>query len=111
MVKIFVTIALLALSSNLHAEAGGPDYWQVTGIDAGDELNMRRGPSVQFGISHKLAHDTAKLLNLGCYPDFSIGEWEQLSAKERKLSSDMRWCRVMFKGQTGWIFARYLQED
>jgi hypothetical protein len=30
--------------------AGGPDFWEVTRIDADDPLNMRTGPSAKAGI-------------------------------------------------------------
>ncbi len=105
-----IAFVCLALSTAVTKAADGPDYWRVTGIAEGEELNMRRGPSVQFGISIKLPHDTDQLLNLGCHPEFGQEEWELLDKKERQLAKDMRWCRVMHQGQTGWIFSRYLKE-
>lgn len=103
--------AALAAATAVQANADGPDYWRVTGIAAGEELNMRRGPSTQFGIAAKLPHDTGALLNMGCYPDFSPAEWEALNERERKLAASMRWCHVLHRGQAGWIYARYLKED
>ena len=108
---IFAAIIMLTLSATSTATANGPDYWRVSGIAAGEELNMRRGPSVNFNVARKLPHDTRQLLNLGCYPEFDLGEWERLSKKEKKLATDMRWCRVMHQGLTGWIYSRYLKED
>ncbi len=71
---------------------------------------MRRGPSVQFGISAKLKHDTDNLLNLGCYPELALDEWEKMPESEQQLATKMRWCRVMHKGHIGWVYARYLRE-
>lgn len=109
--RSIVVIALLTFSAGSFAEAGGPDFWRVKGIKSGEELNMRRGPSIQFGISAKLPHDTRQLLNLGCNPEFSAIEWDELTQKERKLAQAMRWCRVMYQGRAGWIYSRYLKED
>ena len=111
MPRLIVGMGALLLSTLAFAADGGPDYWRVHGIESGEELNMRRGPSVQFSIAAKLPHDTGQLLNLGCYPEMSQLEWESLSKKERKLAIGMKWCRVMHQGQTGWVYARYLKED
>jgi len=110
--RFFIVItALLIFNTISFVQADEPDYWRVQGIKSGDELNMRRGPSVQFGISTKLPHDTRQLLNLGCHPDFSAVEWEQLTKEEKKLAQSMRWCHVMYQGRAGWIYSRYLKED
>jgi len=109
--RIFAAFFLLTLSATSSATADGPDYWRVSGIADGDELNMRRGPSVKFQVARKLPHNARQLLNLGCYPDFDQNEWQRLSKDEQKLATSMRWCRVMHQGLTGWIYSRYLKED
>ena len=73
--------------------AGGPDYWQVAGLDHGDRLNVRAGPSTQYGIVAQL--DNRQVVrNLGC---------TQFDAQ--------RWCKVELPGRAaGWVAGRYLRE-
>jgi len=109
--RLLAVLTLFAWTTTASAIADGPDFWRVTGIDAGEDLNMRLGPAIQFRISATLPHDARGILNLGCFPDFNPAEWEALTKKEQSMATGMRWCRVMYKGKRGWIYARYLQED
>ena len=77
------------------SEAGGPDYWVVSGLTAGDRLNMRRGPSRTERVVATFRNG-AVLANRGC----------------RRIDAQ-RWCRVQnpdFANQTGWVNGRYLRE-
>ena len=73
--------------------AGGPDYWQVTGLAPGDRLNVRGGPSTQYGVVAQL--DNGQVVrNLGC-----------------TQSGATRWCKVEPPGGgSGWVAGRYLRE-
>lgn len=75
--------------------AGGPDFWEVTGLVAGDTLNLREGPSASERILAQLAQG-AVVRNMGCRP-----------------VSGARWCRVQLQGDAnavGWVSGRYLRE-
>jgi hypothetical protein len=71
---------------------GGPDYWKVAGVSAGDLLNLRAGPSTANKVLARLANGTA-LRNLGC-----------------KMSGGQRWCKVEAPDATGWVAGSFLRE-
>lgn len=74
--------------------AGGPDFWQVTGVS--NRLNMRSGPSTSTGVVDTLAANSI-VRNLGC----------------RGLGND-RWCEVerpSGNGSRGWVAGRFLRES
>lgn len=75
--------------------AGGPDFWEVTGLPPGDTLNVRSGPTVNDAILVEL-NPGAVVRNMGCRP-----------------VAGARWCKVEFKGDSavvGWASGRYLKE-
>jgi hypothetical protein len=75
--------------------AGGPDYWQVTGVPSGDTLNLRTGPSTRDAVVMEFLNGV-KLRNLGC-----------------RLSGGQKWCRVERPEDPsvrGWLVGRYLRE-
>lgn len=73
----------------------GPDFYVVTGLAAGDSLNVRSQPSTQSTILGRLSAG-ARVRNLGC-----------------KQAGQSRWCKVQTTGAvelTGWVSGRYLRE-
>ncbi|GKY90253.1 SH3 domain-containing protein [Sinisalibacter aestuarii] len=76
-------------------QAGGPDFWQVTGVSSGDTLNIRSGPSTLNRIIAR-APNGAVLRNLGC-----------------QGSGNSRWCKVQTRDGsiTGWASGAYLRES
>lgn len=73
----------------------GSQYLSVFGLGAGDNLNMRAGPSTSFGVIDRLSMGTV-VRNLGCSRD------------QRGQS----WCEVHRIGQprrSGWASAKYLR--
>ena len=75
--------------------AGGPDWWQVTGVAANDTLNVRAGPGTGNAVIGQLANGD-RVRNLGC-----------------RMSGQTRWCQVEIQGDmrvTGWAAGRYLAE-
>jgi hypothetical protein len=74
--------------------AGGPDYWEVRGVRAGDKLNIRQSPSARAPIVTSVDNG-ASLRNLGC-----------------RMVEGARWCRVETAGDrlTGWAAGRFLAE-
>ncbi|GLI93783.1 SH3 domain-containing protein [Methylocystis echinoides] len=75
--------------------SGGPDYWAVAGVGAGDTLSLRKSAGPRAGKIAELPNGTV-LRNLGC-----------------RLASGGRWCRVETTGASvrrGWVNGRYLRE-
>lgn len=75
--------------------AGGPDFYVVGGLAAGDTLNVRSQASTQGSIIARLATG-AKVRNLGC-----------------QQSGQTRWCQIRTTGGVdvkGWVNGRYLRE-
>jgi uncharacterized protein YraI len=75
-------------------DAGGPDWWVVAGVPAGDVLNLRAAPSASAPLVAAFANGEI-LRNLGC-----------------RTEGSSRWCRVeRVLGPSGWVSARYLRES
>lgn len=74
--------------------AGGPDFWQVHGLKAGDTLNVRASASSSARVLGKLAEGDV-LRNRGC-----------------RMTDGTRWCQVEGeRGLKGWVAGRYLHES
>lgn len=73
--------------------AGGPDWWQVSGISEG-ALNIRSGPDTRYDVVGKAQNGEAAQ-NRGC-----------------RMTGQTRWCRVRIDGSgvQGWVAGRYLVE-
>jgi Bacterial SH3 domain len=76
--------------------AGGPDFWEVTGVSAGDQLNVRQEPSTAGRVVARV--DNGRVLrNRGC-----------------RMSGGQRWCEVEAAdeaGLRGWVAGRFLRES
>lgn len=72
---------------------GGPDFWAVTGLTAGDSLNLRAGPSTANRVIGRLAEGEF-VRNLGC-----------------RMTGKQRWCQVEASIGAGWVSGRYLRES
>lgn len=72
---------------------GGPDFWAVTGLSAGDSLNLRAGPSSGDRVISRLAEGEV-VRNLGC-----------------RMTGKQRWCQVDSRAGVGWVSGRYLRES
>ncbi|MEV8468773.1 SH3 domain-containing protein [Fluviibacterium sp. DFM31] len=88
------TSASLPASNFADGDAGGPDFWEVTGVAAGDFLNIRTGPSTRYSIVAR-APNGLTLRNLGC-----------------SGTGSSRWCHVQTPdgNYDGWVAGRYLRE-
>ncbi|MFO1141296.1 MAG: SH3 domain-containing protein [Amaricoccus sp.] len=95
MLRLFgflVTLAIAAPGCLHAAEAADPAYWEITGVEGGATVNLRKGPSTGEAVVAELARGTV-LKNLGCTGD-----------------GPQRWCQVALGegGVGGWAAARYL---
>jgi hypothetical protein len=73
--------------------AGGPDWWQVSGISEG-ALNIRSGPDTRYDVVGKAQNGEAAQ-NRGC-----------------RMTGQTRWCSIRIDGSgvQGWAAGRYLVE-
>jgi hypothetical protein len=74
---------------------GGPDFWEVAGVAAGDALNLRSDARPGGALVARLSNGTV-LRNLGC-----------------KNTHGQRWCRVEDPrgSRRGWVNGRFLRES
>lgn len=75
--------------------AGGPDFWKVSGLAAGDELKLRAAPSTTAEVLGRFPAGTL-LRNQGC-----------------RMTGTQRWCAVEAHDDAalkGWVSGRYLSE-
>lgn len=107
-----VLVALLWLWAPSAALAGadGPDFWNVTGVAANDVLNMHSESGVHSPVIARVPHDARGLRNLGCSGVPSFEQWQKMSEAQRAQSAHARWCKVEYKGHTGWVAGRFLAE-
>lgn len=75
--------------------SGGPDFWAVAGVGAGDLLNLRDKAGTHGAVLERLP-DGAVLRNMGC-----------------AMTGTTRWCHVAnpASGTKGWVAGRYLRES
>jgi hypothetical protein len=74
--------------------AGGPDWWQISGLQEGGTLNIRSGPHQRYPVLNVAANGQIAQ-NRGC-----------------RMTGPERWCSVRLdgSGQQGWVAGRYLTE-
>lgn len=94
------------------ATADGPDHFRVHGVSSSSALNLRDAPSMDARRVGRIPAGAACVRNLGCRGGLSFDEFTTLSPAERALreAQHPRWCRVEYRGMTGWAAARYLAE-
>jgi hypothetical protein len=74
--------------------AGGPDWWQVSGLQGDSVLNIRSGPHTRYPVLN-VAGNGQLAQNRGC-----------------RMTGPDRWCNVRLdgSGQQGWVAGRFLTE-
>lgn len=109
----FGCLLLVLLYSDLSlAEADGPDYWQVHGVAKDDVLNIRSHFGFKAPKVGEIPYDAQCVKNMGCQGGLTFHEFTTLSESEKQqiLKQRPRWCRVSYRGTTGWVAGRYLRE-
>jgi hypothetical protein len=94
------------------ATADGPDFYRVRGVASGDVLNIRAEPDATARRLGEIPPGANCVRNLGCQGGLSYQEFTTLSAAKRKQREreNPRWCRIEYRGLTGWVAGRYLAE-
>ena len=76
----FLALALALPGWLQAAEPADPAYWEITGVEGGATVNLRKGPSTGEAVVAELARGTL-LKNLGCTGD-GPGRWCQVELGE-----------------------------
>ncbi len=105
-----LVIAGACASGAARAEADGPDFWRVAGVAPGDVLNIRAAPSPKARALGTVPHDGQGLHNLGCRGGLSFAQWEKAGPAQRERGRRARWCKIEYRGVTGWVAGRFLVE-
>ena len=108
-----VIFVLLLLASTAHAEADGPDFYDVRGVREGHSLRLRAEPSTGAAVLARIPFDGTCLQNRGCQGGLTFEEFTTLSEAERREieRTRPRWCRVGFGELDGWVAGRFLRES
>jgi hypothetical protein len=88
-----------------------PKYWAVTGVAPNDVLNIRDVPDGDAKKLGSIPANTHGLKHIGCMtPTPSMDRWMVMTPAE-KANAMLEWCRIEYKGQQGWVAARFLKPD
>ena len=110
---LLMSAALLALlPGSLLAEADGPDHFEVSGISAGNILNIHSSKNTGATVIGMIPPHGGCIRNLGCQGGLTLDEFTTLSKPEQtqRLLKNPRWCKIDYQGITGWVTGRYLIE-
>ena len=112
-IRFLIAASILALHPGAaSADAGGPDFYRVRNIATNDVLNIRAEPNPRAAKVGEIPPDGACIRNLGCRGGLTFQEFTELSpsARKRRERENPRWCKVEYRGVTGWAAGRYLAE-
>ena len=105
-----VVIALALTPPLARAEADGPDFYRIEGLAPGGVLSVRASGSAEAARTGELPADADGIRNLGCEGGLAFAAWQQAMPAEREAAAARRWCKVEYRGVTGWVAARHLAE-
>jgi hypothetical protein len=96
-----------------HADADGPDYYDVAHVRAGSSLRLRAQPDAGAAILARIPADGTCLANRGCVGGPTFEEFTTLpEAQRREIErARPRWCKVVYRGSEGFVAGRYLRES
>ena len=108
----FLVSLVVLIASGAHAEADGPDHWEVFGVDAADVLNIRKEPSGRSAKIGEIPPNGQCVKNIRCVGGLTFEEFTSLSEAEKdKIKKERpRWCYIEYKGIRGWVAGRFLRE-
>ena len=93
-----------------RADADGPDFYVVHGVANNDVLNVRAEPDPQAHKVGEIPPGAECVRNLGCRGGLTFQEFTELSPEQKKERENPRWCKVEYRGVTGWVNAHFLRE-
>lgn len=111
-IKVLLFLLLITSSLILHAEADGPDYWQLRNVEKGAVIIIRQQASINAAEIGRIPYGARCIRNSGCKGGLNFEEFTTLSDVEKQqiLKQRPRWCHISYKKYTGWVEGRYLTE-
>lgn len=106
-------VLILALTPGItSADSDGPEYFEVRDVAKSDVLNIRAEPNPRAAKVGEIPPDGTCIQNLGCQGGLTFQEFTELSpaARKQRERENPRWCKVKYRGITGWVAGRYLAE-
>ena len=99
-------------SAALMAEADGPDHFRVVKVTEGDVLNLRAEPAATARKVGEIPPNASCLRNLDCRGGLTLKEFSTLNPEQRaeRERQNPRWCKVEYRGMTGWVAGQFLAE-
>ena len=109
---LMVVLLLVLFPGNAVAEADGPDFYRVRDVSSGDALSIRADPDPDATLLGEIPPQGDCIRNLGCRGGLTFEEFTTLSKdrQAQRLKENPRWCRIEYRGITGWVAGRYLAE-
>jgi len=108
--RYVLAACLLTAATPAGAVADGPDYFDVTGVRAGDRLNQRVRADAGSPIVQRIPRNARGLQNLGCQGGPTFAQWQAMTEAQRVIAARSRWCQVRYRGRVGWVAGRFLKE-
>jgi len=105
-------VAALAFTSAApaFADADGPEYYRVRDLYPGAVLTLHVAADPKSKVLAWVPHNGNRMKNLGCKGGLNIIQWEKATPAQRRAGRFQRWCKVTYKGKTGWVNGGYLGE-
>lgn len=110
--RCLLVLLVVLIARGVHADADGPDHWEVVGVEAGDVLNIRQEANARATKIGEIPPGGTCVKNIRCVGGLTFEEFTTLSEAERnKIEKERpRWCYIEYKGIKGWVAGRYLRE-
>jgi hypothetical protein len=107
---VLLIAALAFTAPAARADADGPDFLRVVDIRPGATLAIRAEPNATSARLGALPANADGIRNLGCQGGMNIVEWEKATPAEREAARRRRWCKIEYRGVTGWAAGWFLAE-
>lgn len=112
-IRFLLAVSVLALNSGTAAaDSDGPEFFEVRDVAKRDVLNVRAEPDPRATKVGEIPHDGTCIRNLECRGGLNLLEIMDLSPAEQKKREreNPLWCKVEYRGVTGWVAGRHLAE-
>lgn len=111
-VRFITALLTLAACQPALATADGPDHFRVAGVAPGNSVGLYAEANPKSPVLGQIPADAQCLRNLGCQGGVSFEEFNTLSSEAQKLraAANPRWCKVDYRGTTGWVEGRFVAE-
>ena len=107
---LILILGLMTVSGLVRSDAEGPDFWAVTGVKNNDVLNIREKPSASSKIIGSIPPNGDGITNISCIGEMSYEEYEKATDAQREKRKHDRWCKVSYKGLTGYVKGMFLTQ-